>query len=256
MTDIANSRDAYASKNHLSVITIFSDETRLQEVLLQLEVWKKPGFKVFQIMFEKTIRQGCGGFVENVTFALVFGKVNVFGGQLFSLQRGPVESELIKVISTVCCPSAKIAYISGEGVDVIKIHKIPSEKSDSEVTYYAPKKEMDKFVKKYMKKVLVERQEPKIFLTVAETQEKPSDEENISEPSSHDKLERSEGGRGIRKEKEDSIETDEEDTIETDEGGDTIESDGEDGTETNKVGKSLERNASTSKKRYCSPDEA
>ena len=139
---------------------------------------------------------------------------------------------------------------------MIKIHKIPSEKSDSEVIYYAPKKEMDKFVKKYMKKVLVERQEPNIFLTVAGNQENPSHEENNSEPNSHDKLVRSEAERGSRKEEEDSIETDGEDTIETDEGGETLEYDEEDGIETNKVGKSLERKASTSNKKYCSPDEA
>ena len=111
---------------------------------------------------------------------------------------------------------------------------------------------MDKFVKKYMKKVLVERQEPNIFLTVAGNQENPSHEENNSEPNSHDKLVR---GRGSRKEEEDSIETDWEDTIKTDEGGDTLEYDEEDGIETNKVGKSLERKASTSKEKYCSPDE-
>ena len=146
-------------KSHLAVLIIFSTESHLQQVLNSktLNFWKedKPEFMVSQILFDKSIgRIETGVVQENLTFGVLFGKVYIFN-DLVSYQRGPVESELNKVVSKVCAPSAKVAYITGGDSNMIRVHPTPPESLDKEVTYFAPKVDLDRFRQRFLVNVLV-----------------------------------------------------------------------------------------------------
>ena len=176
-----------AIQDHLSVIILFNNEKQLQEALTQMEAWKsKPDFKVCQILYEKTVSKEDLGVTENLTFSLLFGKINVFGNNLHSLQKGPFETELNKVVSKVCCPSAKVAYISGGGVDVIRIHQVPVDNS-IETNYFAPKTELEKFRKKFFINVPASKQQPKVqFKELAGNDRKEVDESEEVESDMED----------------------------------------------------------------------
>ena len=108
-------------------------------------------------MFKKSTGPPKTGKVqENVTFLLLFGKTNIFRDDLNTLQNGTVQSELIKVVHRVSPPSSMVAYISGAGQEILKIHDASTEKHDSEVTYFALKKDLDKFANKFLAKVTAE----------------------------------------------------------------------------------------------------
>ena len=144
-------------KDHISVILILPSERYLPNLMKELESWRNnENFKVSQILFEKGTSVAQTGIVqENITFSVLFGKVNIFQGELFSLTHGTIESELQKVVEKVSPPSARVAYISGEGSSLIKVHPSVSEKSDCEVTYYSSKKSLEEFVKKFLIQVPV-----------------------------------------------------------------------------------------------------
>ena len=236
-----------STKDHLSVLIIFQDERHLQEVLLKLGDWKdKQDFKVSQVLFEKSIGGGGAlqGVAQNVTFALLFGKVNLFGGHLFSLQRGPVETELVNVVSKVSSPFAKIAYISGEGVEVVRIHTVPLGDSDCEVTYYVPKKELSRFNKKYLKKVIVNEQEEKIPFSVSTRKEADVDGQEISESENTVETDGDES-----KDEQDCSEEVLGGKVDSEDVGDFSDMENDDKS----AFKSLEKTPSTSLVKYCSP---
>ena len=223
-------------REHLSVLIIFKDDSSLHEVVNKLEAWKdREDFKVKQIMFEsnKTVSNQ-GSVVDNITFSLLFGKFRLFGGSLFSLQNGPVEAKLLKVVSMVCCPVARVAFVSGGGVDLIKVHKPPPEASDYEVTYYAPKKEIDRFVKKCTRGGLQSKKEINILdcLASKEEAENKAQQESSREGSDTD------------------YDSDAEDVM--DKEHETEDKEMESKNNSN-LSESIERNPSTSMKNYCSP---
>ena len=76
-----------SSKDHLSVIVILPSEEHFQNLLRDLETWRdKDGFVVHMIMFERgTNVVGTVKVQENITFSVLFGKVNIFKGDLFSM---------------------------------------------------------------------------------------------------------------------------------------------------------------------------
>ena len=154
-----------STKDHLAVLMVLADGSQIFDVVSQFLNWKdKAEFKVVQLCFEKISNARARGVSENLTFGILFGKLYYYGDQLYSLQHGPVETELCNVVKKICCPGAKIAYISGAGSEVLKIHNTSADKTAVEgciINYYAPKVEMDKFIKKYLVNVPV--REPSVL---------------------------------------------------------------------------------------------
>ena len=144
-------------KSQLSVMIIIPSEAQLYDVLQAVETWRaNPEFKIHQILFKRSTGAPVIGKVqENVAFSILFGKTNIFKDDLNTLQSGTVQSELIKVVKSISPPSSKVAYITGAGQEILKIHD-SSEVSDIEVTYFATKKDLDRFARKFLTKVRVE----------------------------------------------------------------------------------------------------
>ena len=144
----------YSRKNQLSVMIIPPNGALLFQVFQALEVWKEnPHFKINQILFKKSTGVPKTGVIqENVTFCLLFGTSNIFSDDLNTLQNGPVQSELIKVVHKVSPESSKVAYISA-GEDIMKIHDTHSGRVEREVTYFARKRQLDKFSSRFLLKV-------------------------------------------------------------------------------------------------------
>ena len=144
-----------SGKDLLSVIVILPCEKYLQHLMKDLETWRdKEGFRISHILFDKgiSVAKTCE-VQENITFSVLFGKINIFQGDLFSMNHGTVESKLQQVVEKLSPPSGKVAYISDGNTSLIQVHPQVSAKSDCEVTYYAPKKSLDDFVKKNLVKV-------------------------------------------------------------------------------------------------------
>ena len=119
--------------------------------------WKdKPDFQIRQFIFkkEKSVPD-LNQFNTNVTFAVLFGKINILTGGQFLTLNGVIEKELKEMVSKVTPPGGKVAYLStGEGT-VIPVHEVlpvvETKTSDVEVTYIVTKKEV-----KRIKKMLLE----------------------------------------------------------------------------------------------------
>ena len=237
-------------KDHFAVFIIFSLESQLQQVIKALDFWRedKPEFMVSQILFEKRVGHAQTGSVqENLTFGVLFGKVNLFKGHMVSYQKGPVESELNKVVDKVCAPSAKVAYITGGDSKMIRVHPTPPEIVDKEVTYFASKNGLDRFRKKFLIDVLVESKEQGSYFPNAGTNDDVVRKEAVNDASV----------AGVRTSQEG---TDDEIDIATDRSA-SADSSEEESTEED-ISKldgdqRLEKQPSTSSKQYkCSPNDA
>ena len=134
------------------MMIIVPTESHLLEVLSALEGWRgNTDFKIKQILFKKGTGVPKTGVVqENVQFSVVFGKTNIYSGDLYTLQNGGVESELIKVVKKLSPVSSRVAYIAGAGSDILKVHDTSKEEASSEVTYFGFKADLEKFAKKFL----------------------------------------------------------------------------------------------------------
>ena len=151
-------------KDHLSVLLVLKDGSQIFNIISYFSSWKeKADFKVAQVFFEKNTNSKTSGVHENLTFGLLFGKLFFYNDHMSSLQHGPLETELVNVVKKISCPGARVASISGEGSEVRKIHSSSVENTITDaakVSYFAPRKEMNKFIQKFMTNVSANESAP------------------------------------------------------------------------------------------------
>ena len=112
---------SYSLKETKSVFLVLNCESELLKVLNCLECWReKPNFHVSLCLFEKEDSQVNTNTKakENVTFAVLFGKVTVFKGHMKTAHKD-LETNLPKIIEQISPPFAKIAYISVGNIQVL-----------------------------------------------------------------------------------------------------------------------------------------
>ena len=101
-----------------------------------------PGFKLFPLIFRK--ETSCTGvIVENVSYALLFGKFCILDSSLVVLYDNI--QQLSNVVKSICPKKGTVGLVCDKGVPMIKIH---SPDVDIKVTYYGDPKEISKFEKK------------------------------------------------------------------------------------------------------------
>ena len=101
-----------------------------------------------QVLFRKeNTRMGEDRFHENVSFCVLFGKVNIFGGQI-SAMNDVVGKDLIKVVNCVMPPSGKVGYMSKGDGKVVKIH--PNKDADYQVVYFVTSNEYPKVQERFL----------------------------------------------------------------------------------------------------------
>ena len=140
-------------KDHFSIFLILEHEKELKEVYKALYFWKdKTDFQILQCMFRKERSEpNLESINENVIFSVLFGKVNIFKGELLSLN-GLIDNDLVKVISKVTPPSGKVAYVSRGDSKVVKIHKNNSggdEITEVQVVYFVTEAELPQLQDKF-----------------------------------------------------------------------------------------------------------
>ena len=141
-------------KDYFSAILVLKSESELMEVYKTLECWKdNPDFSIHQCLFkkEKSV-PNVEKVNENIVFSVIFGKVNVFVGQILSLN-DLISKDLIKVVYQLPPPAGKIAYVSSCDKKIVKIH-INDERSkkptDVQVTYFVTGAELPHYQKKFL----------------------------------------------------------------------------------------------------------
>ena len=175
-------------KDMKAVLLILHSEKELRKVISRLDYWnscdsdsagmdvggqKRSSLDVVQLLFEKEEESSNQKqlIVENIQFAVLFGKYHVFQPPL-KIYNSEMRLGLKTVMSKICPPSSNIAYVQTGNQDIISIHDgDESETSGCSVTYFASKTSLDRFLRKPIKRV----KEPMGVAINAETEGKISD---------------------------------------------------------------------------------
>ena len=99
-------------------------------------------FKVVPLLFKKESKS-CEEVCENVSYALLFGKLTILNSPLMVHYCDLVH--LIKVVENICPPQLNVSLVCDPGIPFIKLH---SQDLDKKVTYYGIKSEITKFKNK------------------------------------------------------------------------------------------------------------
>ena len=138
---------ALGKKDQFAVMLIFEREQDHRYALSKLEYWEKESkIKISQVFFEKTpgVLGLEGTVMENLIFSLIFGKFCVTQPPLKYLNPS-IESSLLDVVSAVSPPGANIAYVTTGTKLPVLINTGAVSATRLQVTYFAPKKVLDKF---------------------------------------------------------------------------------------------------------------
>ena len=136
-------------KDYFSIFLMLESQDDLQIILKHLDFWKdKPDFIIKQVLFRKENTQmGEDRFDENLSFCVLFGKVNIFGGKI-SAMNDVVGKDLIKVVKCVMPPSGKVGYMSKGDGKVVKIHS--NKDADYQVVYFVTSNEHPKVQERFL----------------------------------------------------------------------------------------------------------
>ena len=151
---------SYSQHEARTVFLLLDTQSDLMKVLKCLETWReKPGFSVSLCFFEKEeSKVNDDRIKENVTYAVIFGKINVYKGELKTANKS-VESELKKVLDQITPPHANIACISLGNKHVIQLHPVTPVHNQL-VTYFITKKMKDILQKRFLVSVLSKKDDP------------------------------------------------------------------------------------------------
>ena len=187
-------------KDMKAVLLILHSDKESRRVISRLDYWnsdsvnvaievggqRRSSLDVVQLLFKKgeeSLNQK-ELIVENIQFAVLFGKYHVFQPPL-KIFNNEMRLSLKTVMSKICPPSSNIAYVQNGNQDIVSIHDgEEGEASDCSVTYFASKLSLERFLRKPLKRV----KEPMGVAINAETEEKIDDDMNIgSDGSDEDK---------------------------------------------------------------------
>ena len=151
---------SYSQHEARSVFLVLDTQSDLIEVLTCLETWRdKEGFSVQICFFEKEKNKSNDDRIkENVTYGVIFGKLNVFRGELKTSNK-PIESELKRIVDQISPPHANIAFISLGKMHVIQLHSATPDKNQ-QVTYFISKKVKDSLQERFLVGVLSKEDNP------------------------------------------------------------------------------------------------
>ena len=139
-------------KDFYSVFLMLESERDLSEVYRCLDSWKdKTDFQIHQCMFKKEkCVPNSENISENVVFAVLFGKVTIFKGQIFSLN-DIISKDLMNLVSQVTPPAGRVAYVSRGDRKVVQIHQPNrvTENTEVQYTYFVTDNELAKVQEKF-----------------------------------------------------------------------------------------------------------
>ena len=205
---------SYPSRESRSIILVLNCEYDLLKVLNCLECWRdKTDFNVSLCFFEKENGKVSDQKVkENVTFAVIFGKVNVYKGELKTANK-PIETELKKIVDQISPPNAKIAYVSLGNSPVIQLHN--GDDLSRQVTYITNRNVMEKLKKNYLVRVLSKESDSQIQHNSNSRKTSDVDSTNAVDEDGEDSIEDEDG--------EDSVDDEESSSQDDDDNADTYE---------------------------------
>ena len=138
---------ACSFKDNFVVLLILQSEKQLLDMYKCLDTWKdKPDFEIHQCIFKKDkSEKNSENFNENVLYSVIFGRLNIFEGQILALNEN-IDKDLKKVVSKLTPPSGRVAYLSRGDKKVTQIHENYSQATASEVeyTYFVSQVEVQK----------------------------------------------------------------------------------------------------------------
>ena len=188
-----------SDKDFFSVLIIVESQELLVNLYESLLTWKdKPDFRIFQCLFRKLCgksgpRSCADGIIENVSFAVLFGKLNVVG-EIKSLN-DDISKDLRKVVSKVTPPGGIVGYVS-QGIG--KVHQVHQhdhiEKSAGvQFIYFVAESELMKVKKMFFEYVTVTRED---------TREENKETEDDTDDSGHENRSEDDEMSGNSEEKE------------------------------------------------------
>ena len=187
VTSIINTVLGSAKEFHAALI-LFSSEAEHFDILSYLRgqngsTSMMPNFEIVPLLFNKPIQKNLTKIVENIQFALLFGKFLVLKSPLLMHYSDPVQ--VVKVVEAICPSQARISFIADAGQDFVQIHNQDLEWS---VKYYGAKADIEKF-----KKRLDSDKTPAIsYKKEVDNNSEENSEENFE--ITEDKFEESQGG--------------------------------------------------------------
>ena len=136
---------AASPKTQYAVLLIFESDKAYRSALGKLNALEKESkVQVQQIFFSRTPGkiQPDGSFMNNLDLAVIFGKFSITKPPLKRLNFG-LEKSLLQVISAISHPEADVAYVSTGSI--IPVSLMNDEDSRLKLTYFAPKKVLERF---------------------------------------------------------------------------------------------------------------
>ena len=138
-----------SEKDFHAALLLFSSEAGYFDILSYLRSQNGvtsmiPNFEIIPLLFNRTVKKNLSSkVVENIQFALLFGKFLVLKSPLLMHYSDPVQ--VIKVVEAICPPQARIGFIADSGQDFVKLHNKDLEWS---VKYYGTEADVEKFKKR------------------------------------------------------------------------------------------------------------
>ena len=187
-------------KDYMAVLLLLHSDKEVRRVIAKLDYWsvdaavegpKKSTMDIVQLLFERgkgasNQKKQKKSIEENVQYGVLFGKFHVFHPPLQVLNK-ELHLSLKNVLSNICPPLSRIAYVQTGRQDILSIHDQQEDTgSGSSVTYFASKQSLEKFLKGPANKVKLGKEVPHAQDGVESVDEDSMDDDEDEEEEEED----------------------------------------------------------------------